>query len=1116
MEGSVSLDVLSSHPAAARREVAASRSALRWSGWTLGLCAIVFAGPLSQASGRGDDRRALLERIGDSELTAVTFVDAERGWAVGDRGAIWRTSDAGRTWRPQLAPIDAHWKDVTFVDGRHGWIVGGRVEPGTRKTTGAVLRTRDGGETWTPLATPTLPELRRVIFDDEKRGWAIGFASAMYPAGVFTTDDGGRSWSPVPGRTGQAWLTGDVRRGGPAMDAARGDRGASLRRLGVVAGADGKLAVIQPQDLLETQLVATPRRAVRDVRLTGPDGGWLVGDGGLVLETRDGGLQWHPPQGTLPESQGHFDWQAVAARGERIWVAGSPGSAVMSSRDGGATWQLHPTGQTATLKSLVFVDDDHGWAVGSLGVILATRDGGRTWKRQQGATRLALLVISSQGRGVPFELLTQACENDGYRGGAIALFRRDLEVGETAEAPSEERFHEAVVVAGGAVAQHAWNFPTRQRGLPWSAERHQEGWRGANSAEPHEALEIYLAERIRQWRPDVIVTDEPDQADDVPLAQLTQLAVLAAVERAAGNRGSSDETPPGLTPWQVKKVFGVTLNSERGSIRLATSQLAPRIGRSLADYALWSRELMDVRAVPEQYGFRPLASHLAQDSGRRDLFGGLTIPPGSESRRATIGMGQGEASSLQRTAQLQRNVQQLMLRAGDPVRGAAWLAQYDDLTRGFAPDVAGELAWQLARRYDEAGQYELAEATWRLILQRYPQQPWANGALVELAKRQSSAEWAHWRRSAGTDAAVTPLAATSDASRLPFVRGQSPTPVAPSALVELPVAPAIRRPGRIAPAAATEAVAPITAPTPLTTAASPIRSANANSPADAAPTTLFAPPPLARFAQWIERNRPWLYAEPSVQAMLAIPAAQDEREKEIIQAWRLLARSARTDGWPQVARQELELIDAREARKGDRAGASDRVLVAAATESPPHLDGQLDEEFWRSAAPAALRSDLSDDADWPAEIRVAYDDEHLYLAVRAAKHSACDYRAPAGKRSRDPDLRQRDRVEFYFDTNRDYATAFRLTVDAHGWAADDCAGDARWNPQWFVAAASDDATWTIEAAIPWTELTSQPPRAGDAWALGAQRVAPFAGFQAWTRPAAVEVRSDGWGLLKFQ
>ena len=39
------------------------------------------------------------EMLPDAELTAVTFVDPDRGWAVGDRGVIWQTSDGGRNWK---------------------------------------------------------------------------------------------------------------------------------------------------------------------------------------------------------------------------------------------------------------------------------------------------------------------------------------------------------------------------------------------------------------------------------------------------------------------------------------------------------------------------------------------------------------------------------------------------------------------------------------------------------------------------------------------------------------------------------------------------------------------------------------------------------------------------------------------------------------------------------------------------------------------------------------------------------------------------------------------------------------------------------------------------------
>ncbi|MCA9042623.1 MAG: hypothetical protein KDA65_19875, partial [Planctomycetaceae bacterium] len=41
------------------------------------------------------------QMLQDAELASVFFVDADCGWAVGDRGVVWHTEDAGRTWRRQ-------------------------------------------------------------------------------------------------------------------------------------------------------------------------------------------------------------------------------------------------------------------------------------------------------------------------------------------------------------------------------------------------------------------------------------------------------------------------------------------------------------------------------------------------------------------------------------------------------------------------------------------------------------------------------------------------------------------------------------------------------------------------------------------------------------------------------------------------------------------------------------------------------------------------------------------------------------------------------------------------------------------------------------------------------
>jgi hypothetical protein len=101
------------------------------------------------------------------------------------------------------------------------------------------------------------------------------------------------------------------------------------------------------------------------------------------------------------------------------------------------------------------------------------------------------------------------------------------------------------------------------------------------------------------------------------------------------------------------------------------------------------------------------------------------------------------------------------------------------------------------------------------------------------------------------------------------------------------------------------------------------------------------------------------------------------------------------------------------------------------------------------------------------------------------------------------------------DVDRDYATFYRLTVDQRGFTGEACLGDATWNPRWFVAAVSKPTTWAVEGAIPMRELTAEPPRRGQLWALGLQRTIPGLGFQSWTRPASASVLSQGFGLLRF-
>src|SRR5918912_521079 len=45
-----------------------------------------------------------------------------------------------------------------------------------------------------------------------------------------------------------------------------------------------------------------------------------------------------------------------------------------------AAWTKQRSGSLAWLHAVYFLDENHGWAVGTKGVLLATDDGGETWR----------------------------------------------------------------------------------------------------------------------------------------------------------------------------------------------------------------------------------------------------------------------------------------------------------------------------------------------------------------------------------------------------------------------------------------------------------------------------------------------------------------------------------------------------------------------------------------------------------------------------------------------------------------------------------------------------------------------------------------------------------------
>ncbi len=960
----------------------------------------------------GDRNSLAAPLVDDASLYDVSFVDDEFGWAVGTHGCIWHTVDGGEHWRPQESHGNVRLSGVCFLNRQLGWAVGGATQPYLWTSQGIVLRTSDGGQTWEKQLA-FVSALEKVNFFDPLHGVAWGHGSGGEPLGVFATDDGGRNWRSLGVGVPSVWWGGDF----------------VNQRQGVVVGPQGQMARLVAGDAVPITIDQHNAQSARAVKLSDDGTGWMVGEGGLIQHTTDGGAHWAAVEILPEEIADDIEWRAIATVGEKIWIAGSPGSVVLHSPDAGKSWQGFATGSTIPLNQITFVDESHGWAVGDFGTILHTTDGGQSWQTQRtGGERAAVLMILENARALPLAALAKLAKCDGYRT-VVHLLTAPQDSSRFDQLTSPARTSELVHFLGGNTVTNAWQFPS-----------------GATE-NLDERLIGEIVRQLRIWRPAVlIVPDAHDASTDFGnrLAAVVEDAVSQAADET---HFTSLGEQLALPPWQVSRVYAFLPPGARGTHRVLSEQTVA--GTSLADTSIAALSLLRHEFSPPAISdeFRLVASLAGEPTTQvDDLMAGLSLTAGGASRRSQLPHDDPLATQAQqRLTEKRRNLRNIFRASGG---NPALLGQVGQMLADLDPAAAASLLYELATHFQTAGQLDLKAATLELLARRYPSDPLVDAALVWLVQYYASGEAAHAYRQ------ITPA-------------------VAQAIAVEVPATPA-----------ADGSVQPVTA----------------TSYEESIDFQRFTR--AVQITQHIAHTRPLLYAEPQVR----VPWSVAERNRALStgsekyleslslrapgEAWQLCGNNERWLTDPGRPKPNVSLVDCR------------------FTAERPHLDGLLDEPQWQP--------DFENLNSPRSSFLLSRDDEYLYIAVRCEKLPSLSYDADEGTRTYDADLTPHDRVRLLLDRDRDYTTYFDLTVDHRGWTNDACWQDRSWNPQWFVAAGGDVDSWTIEAAIPWSELAATPPEIGDTWAIGAERLLPSQETQSLARPVAGEPDPANFGLLRFK
>lgn len=265
----------------------------------------------------------------------------------------------------------------------------------------------------------------------------------------------------------------------------------------------------------------------------------------------------------------------------------------------------------------------------------------------------------------------------------------------------------------------------------------------------------------------------------------------------------------------------------------------------------------------------------------------------------------------------------------------------------------------------------------------------------------------------------------------------------------------------------------------------------------------------------------------AMQAMPTLPAVEVDlfyRLSPPMLAWKLKFGEEMMDGFDQMMvrrliespsagpwRSQLSPVPVRPIMAPSVAG----VDAAGESSRRPLLDGVLDEACWlnqptttfHQTSPSNLPS-LREPRE-VRDLRFAYDGEFLYLGLREM-FSSDDEEQALQRRVRDADTTDQARVVIQLDIDRDFWTAYELTVDQAGQTRDTCDGFTDWHPRWYVASKVDGGVRTVEAAIRREDLTHMPPVRGDRWRV---RGRLFPAGRPDTREAVPQ--PDGWRDLVF-
>lgn len=300
-----------------------------------------------QSTGIWTEVHPLIPRV---DYWGVHFVNADTGWAVGEGGAIIKTTNGGEKWIWYESGVENTLRTVAAVNNGQRVISAGDG--------GKILISEDAGETWSQLSSPTIRNIWNMQMITNEIGWMVGEGAT-----ALKTTDTGLTWiqQTVPHTTLPYW---DV----SFIDTSFGYICCNSAVVLKTTNGGGSWQIQQAGDTRSLFTIY----AFDTVKASA--GGFA----GKIVYTTDGGNTWLNATGAYAEAN------KIKFINDTLGFMAANGG-FCKSTDGGMSWfiihDLYRGSDSSPSTNLSFTTGTNGYVTGINMLLGKTIDNGESWER---------------------------------------------------------------------------------------------------------------------------------------------------------------------------------------------------------------------------------------------------------------------------------------------------------------------------------------------------------------------------------------------------------------------------------------------------------------------------------------------------------------------------------------------------------------------------------------------------------------------------------------------------------------------------------------------------------------------------------------------------------------